>query len=384
MAVVTPVEPVQAPVPQTMVPPASRLPDVLPTERLNDRAKPTRELRDRLRRIPNARNAVAVVATVLQSYGVVVAGAYINTWWSYLAAFILMTRGHVCLNILGHEAAHRLLFSNRRANDVVGRFLAYSSYQAMLAYRRAHFAHHRDEMGPDEPDASLYAGYPIPRDSWRRKLTRDVVGISAYKNFRVLFGAIRKRRSEAIQIAALHVVLLGASIVFMRPLAYVVWILSWSTLWRVSNRLRAIAGVREASHDVVVRLDPLRRAVFDRYAWREQDDWILCWDHARYVNHSCDANCLGLGVDYEIALRDIEAGEQLTDDYRSLGEFEDPFECLCGSVQCTGWVTPGPDTDLRRRWRDHIEGAWRLVGAVPQPLQLYLPLPAPAASAVAL
>jgi hypothetical protein len=137
------------------------------------------------------------------------------------------------------------------------------------------------------------------------------------------------------------------------------------------------------AHDVVVSLDPLRRAVFDRYAWREQDDWILCWDHARYVNHSCDANCLGLGVDYEIALRDIEAGEQLTDDYRSLGDFEDPFECPCGSAFCTGWVTPGPDTELRRRWRDHFEGAWRLVGAVEQPLSLYLPVPV-GSSAVAL
>ena len=31
----------------------------------------------------------------------------------------------------------------------------------MLAYRRAHFAHHRDEMGPDEPDLALYRGYPV-------------------------------------------------------------------------------------------------------------------------------------------------------------------------------------------------------------------------------
>ncbi len=164
-----------------------------------------------MRRIPNWRNVIAVGSTLLQSFGIVIVAAVFNTWWSYLIAFVLMTRGHVCLNILGHEAAHRLLFSNRRANDWTGRFLmAYPSYQAMLAYRRAHFAHHRDEMGPDEPDASLYAGYPIPADSWRRKLTRDAVGISAYKNFRVLFGAIRKRRSEALQILAVQIVMLGA------------------------------------------------------------------------------------------------------------------------------------------------------------------------------
>ncbi len=266
-----------------MVPPAEQLPDVLPTDRLNATGKPTRPLRDDLRRIPNARNAVAVVSTLLQSYGVVIAAAMINTWWSYLVAFALMIRGHVCLNILGHEAAHRLLFSNRRANDWVGRFLAYSSYQAMLAYRRAHFAHHRDEMGPAEPDASLYAGYPIPRDSWRRKLTRDAVGISAYKNFKVLFGAIRRRKSEALQIAALHVVLIGASIAFDRPWAYVVWILSWSTLWRVSNRLRAIAehGGMIRSADRRETTHVIRQSLIARY-------WMVPYHTGWHLAHHVD------------------------------------------------------------------------------------------------
>ena len=50
-----------------------------------------------------------------------------------------------------------------------------------------------------------------------------------------------KRRAEALQILAVQAVMVAAAIVFMRPLAYLVWIGSWSTLWKVSNRLRAIA-----------------------------------------------------------------------------------------------------------------------------------------------
>ena len=266
-----------------MVPVETHLPDVLPTDRLNVVAKPVRSLRDELRRIPDLRNVVAVTATLLQSYGVVIAAAVVHTWWAYLAAFVLMARGHVCLNILGHEAAHRLLFSNRRANDWVGRFLAYSSYQAMLAYRRAHFAHHRDEMGPNEPDASLYAGYPVPADSWRRKLRRDATGVSAAKNFRVLFGAIRKRRSEALQILALHVVLIGASVVFMRPLAYVVWIASWSTLWRVSNRLRSIAehGGMMRSDDRRETTHVIRQSLLARY-------WMVPYHTGWHLAHHVD------------------------------------------------------------------------------------------------
>ena len=67
----------------------------------------------------------------------------------------------------------------RSWNDQVGRWLlGYPGLQGTLSYRRAHMAHHRDEMGPEEPDAGLYAGYPIPPDSLRRKLTRDLFFVS--------------------------------------------------------------------------------------------------------------------------------------------------------------------------------------------------------------
>lgn len=276
--------PVVPTVPGSMVPEGALLPDVLPTDRLNDRAKPTRPLRDELRRVSNLRNAITVTGALAQSFGVVIAAAWVNTWWSYLVAFVLMARGHVCLNILAHEAAHRLLFTNRRANDGVGRWLlAYPTYQAMLAYRRAHFAHHRDEMGPDEPDLGLYAGYPVPRDSWHRKLKRDAIGISASKNFRGLWYSLRRGSVEAREILVVHTVMLGASILVMRPLAYVVWILSWSTLWKVSNRLRAIAehGGMVRSRDRRLTTHVIRQSIWARY-------WIVPYHTGWHLAHHVD------------------------------------------------------------------------------------------------
>ncbi|MEY2957998.1 MAG: hypothetical protein RLZZ01_566 [Actinomycetota bacterium] len=266
-----------------MVPGEDLLPEVLPNDRFNARGMPIRELRDELRRIPDLRNVVAVSATVAQSYGLVVVAAVVHTWWSYLAAFVLMARGHVCLNILGHEAAHRLLFSNRRANDVVGRFLGYSSYQAMLAYRRAHMAHHRDEMGPDEPDTALYAGYPVSKASWRRKLRRDATGVSAAKNFVVLGHAVRKRRPEALLILGLHLVLVSAAVATGRPVAYVVWIVSWSTLWKVSNRLRAIAehGGMIRSRDRRETTHVVRQSLLARY-------WMVPYHTGWHLAHHAD------------------------------------------------------------------------------------------------
>lgn len=257
----------------TMVPPEALLPDVLPTDRLNIKGMPVRPLRDDLRKIPTLRNAVTVAFCLVQTFGVMAAAIVVNQWWAWVLAFLLMGRGHCLLNILGHEAAHRLLFPNRRANDLVGSWLlAYPTFQAFGAYRRAHFAHHRDEMGPDEPDKALYRGYPVPADSWRRKLRRDITGNSAFKNFKGLFRSLRKGSVEARKILLVQVVLLAASIIAGAPIAYLIWVLSWSTLWKFSNRLRAIAehGGMERSSDRrrtthVIRQTPLARYLMVPY-----------------------------------------------------------------------------------------------------------------------
>ncbi len=266
-----------------MVPPDSLLPDVLPTERLNERAKPVRALRDELRRINNVGNILTVGNALLASFGVIAVAGYVNTWWAYVLAFVLLASGHARLNILGHEAAHRLLFSNRVANDGVGKLLAYPSFQPLLTYRRAHFAHHRDEMGPEEPDLALYSGYPISPDSWRRKLRRDLFGISAYKNFRSLFGALRHGAREAQYIIGVQAVLLGVSIAVSRPWMYVVWIVSWSSLWRVSNRGRSIA-----EHGGMIRSKDRRLTTHViRQSWLARI-WIVPYNTGWHLAHHVD------------------------------------------------------------------------------------------------
>lgn len=265
-----------------MVP--SDLPIVLPTDRLNGRGVPVRAIRDELRHISNGKNAFTVLFCVLQSFGVVIAAGVLNTWWAYLVGFALMTRGHACLNILSHEAAHRLLFTKRWANDNVGRFLlAYPTFQAMLAYRRAHFAHHRDEMGPNEPDSGLYAGYPIASDSWRRKLIRDATGQSGWKNLKALGRAIRSRRSEALLVLATHLAMVGVAVASMRPWAYVVWIVSWMTVWKVSNRLRAIAehGGMIRSRDRRETTHVIHQSLVARY-------WMVPYNTGWHLAHHVD------------------------------------------------------------------------------------------------
>lgn len=74
------------------------------------------------------------------------------------------------------------------------------------------------------------------------------------------------------------------------------------------------------------QMEPVYQNVLDTYSFRNnKGNLILCWDNGRFVNHSFNSNCLTTAYDFEIAIRDIQAGEQLTDDYGYLNILE-PFE----------------------------------------------------------
>jgi uncharacterized protein len=94
---------------------------------------------------------------------------------------------------------------------------------------------------------------------------------------------------------------------------------------------------------------------------------VLCWDHARFVNHSCAANMLSVGYEFEIAVRDIAAGEELTDDYGTLNPTE-PFRCLCGARDCRGQVLPTDKLQFGEVWNRLAREAFFLMQTVPQPL----------------
>ncbi len=64
-------------------------------------------------------------------------------------------------------------------------------------YRRGHFAHHKEEFGPKEPDMAFYGGYRCDRRTLGRRLVRDAVGISGWKNFTPLFKALKRRAVPA-------------------------------------------------------------------------------------------------------------------------------------------------------------------------------------------
>lgn len=280
-----------------MTPTPELVPRTLPTERLDERGRPRPPIRETYRRIPNGRNVINVVSVWLQSFGLIAAAVWLtSTWtWSALvvwpATFLLMGRAFALYAILGHESAHRLLFSNKRLNDLVGGWaVAYPAFVPLAAYRRGHMAHHRDEFGPNEPDLGLYNRYPITRTSFRRKLRRDAFGSSGWKNLRGLLRAFRSRaaRPFAMRILAAQVGVFAILVAiggwnrwWLYPL---LWLAPWMTVWRVINRLRSIA-----EHGGLMRSDDRRLTTHVvRQSWLARF-WMVPFNTGWHLPHHADA-----------------------------------------------------------------------------------------------
>ena len=249
-----------------MAPTIDSLPRVIDNPSIGTDGRPVPELRAELRRIPSLLNAWSVLWCYGQNILILAAAVHINHIATWLIAFLLMGRMHAQFTSLMHEAAHRLLFKHRGANDWVGNWLlGFPVITSTPAYRRVHMAHHREEFGPDEPDIPLYANYPITAESFRRKLVRDATGQTGIKLFRNQLRGFRspdvRVRRTLLKMTLVQVIVIAAFFAVGHPWLYLtMFVLPYFTLWRVINRLRSIAehgGLRAdddrriATHSVV-------------------------------------------------------------------------------------------------------------------------------------
>ena len=87
-------------------------------------------------------------------------------------------------------------------------------------------------------------------------------------------------------------------------------------------------------------------------------DSIERGNEARFINHSCQPNCitrkwnfLGETTVGVFALRDIAPGEELTFDYK-FDVYSTPLSlCLCNSANCKGYLGLRPTED---EWKNKI------------------------------
>jgi len=125
---------------------------------------------------------------------------------------------------------------------------------------------------------------------------------------------------------------------------------------------------REFSPEAFKAMDALYQDILDTYTFRNNNgNLVLCWDNGRYVNHSFNSNCLSTAYDFEIAIRDIHPGEQLTDDYGYLN-ISKPFR---GIDEGTKRKVVYPDDLLKysKMWDKKLLKVFNRITKLEQPLR---------------
>ncbi|WP_378178587.1 SET domain-containing protein [Aquimarina sp. SS2-1] len=128
---------------------------------------------------------------------------------------------------------------------------------------------------------------------------------------------------------------------------------------------------REFTPNELENMEPVYKDIFETYAYKNnRGNLVLCWDNGRFVNHSFNSNCLTTAYNFELAIRDIYPGEQLTDDYGYLN-IDRPFR---GIEEGTKRKIVYPDDLLKyhKLWDKKLLSAFRYVSKVEQPLQVLI------------
>ena len=92
---------------------------------------------------------------------------------------------------------------------------------------------------------------------------------------------------------------------------------------------------------VVTEADPLKDPADERYCDYPRDEVIVMQPPERHINHSCEPNSFVKSIGrtrHVFALRTLDAGEEITYDYRINNRAAVTWACACGREQCPGTV----------------------------------------------
>ena len=114
------------------------------------------------------------------------------------------------------------------------------------------------------------------------------------------------------------------------------------------------------------------KQVVEKYSYiDEKGNRIISWDFAKYVNHCCNCNTISTGYGFEMAIRDIEKGEQITDEY-GIFNLEEEMVLVCGEPGCRTKIKPNDFDVYYHEWDKKIKKSIPKLFLVDQPLMPFI------------
>jgi hypothetical protein len=117
---------------------------------------------------------------------------------------------------------------------------------------------------------------------------------------------------------------------------------------------------------------PQMQDQIEKYSYIDENGIrIVSWDFAKYVNHCCDCNTMSTGYGFEIAIRDIQPGEEITDEY-GIFNMEQEMMLECKRPGCRGLVCSADLDRYYPKWDAALKEALHSFDFVEQPLVPFL------------
>ncbi|MFT4519693.1 MAG: fatty acid desaturase [Halioglobus sp.] len=167
-----------------------------------------------------------------------------------VASIVLLAGRQLGLSVLMHDCGHHTLFRTDALNDVVGQwFCAFPVLNDQPSYAKGHLNHHRKAGSTHDPDLPNYQAYPISKDSFRRKVIRDLTGQTGFKLLSFIFrGASGVMSGEKRESAIPFLCQLAVQLTLFLILAafgigwtFLLWIVSYMTVFMLIVRIRQVA-----------------------------------------------------------------------------------------------------------------------------------------------
>ena len=213
---------------------------------------------EQMRRL-GAKSSLVGGLLVLHAWALIAGSMVLFAWWpnpfTFLLGVMVIGGRQLGLAILMHDAAHGLLFADRRLNERVGSwFCAFPVFTSLTLYRPYHLQHHRFTQQAQDPDLGLSQAFPTSRTSLRRKIVRDLTGQTAFLRrgeqirralgpadapLGVQLGTLWAR--EKGSLVANLVLFAGLSAAGYWWLYPVMWLLPLATWYQLVSRIRNIA-----------------------------------------------------------------------------------------------------------------------------------------------
>lgn len=213
----------------------------------------------------DARAFAILIFNWLMIFGILAVAYFFPNPLSFLFVLVFLPGRQLALAIIMHDCGHRIFFSTKERNDFYGQWFASRPVlQDLHAYARGHLKHHQLAGTENDPDLNNYRAYPIDKESFKRKVMRDLSGKTGWKLLKLVLKASLLYFSSdpekkkiglpfVLEFVVQFILFVVISVIFS-PWVYLLWVFSWMTTYMFVVRFRQIA--EHASVENLFDADP--------------------------------------------------------------------------------------------------------------------------------